>query len=256
MLELMESPWAPFPREAAGIAPALDAALAHFREVRRPYALVMQKGSVAGSALEAGATPPPRPVPAAIPAARPCATRREVLAAIRGAAPDDVLIATTGYTGRELYALGDTANQLYMVGSMGCAVSFALGVALARPRRRVIAIDGDGAVLMRMGSLATVGWERPANLVHVLLDNGLHESTGGQATVSPGVEFCALAAASGYPSVAAIAEPAALAAALAEQGPGPRFIHVPILPGVPEGLPRPTVTPPEVAARLAAFLAA
>jgi phosphonopyruvate decarboxylase len=92
--------------------------------------------------------------------------------------------------------------------------------------------------------------------VHVLLDNGLHESTGGQATVSPGVDFCALAAASGYPSVAAIAAPAALAAALAERGGGPRFIHVPILPGVPDRLPRPTVTPPEVAARLSAFLAA
>jgi phosphonopyruvate decarboxylase len=133
-----------------------------------------------------------------------------------------------------------------MVGSMGCAASFALGIALTQPRRRVIAIDGDGALLMRMGALATVGWERPANLVHVLLDNGLHESTGGQATVSPGVDFCALAAASGYPS----------AAALAERGGGPRFIHVPILPGVPDRLPRPTVTPSEVAARLSAFLAA
>lgn len=256
MLELMEIPWAPFPREAAGIAPALDAALAHFRGARRPYALVMQKGSVAGSALRAGAPPPPRALAAAIPAARACATRRDILAAIRGAAPDDVLIATTGYTGRELHALGDTPNQLYMVGSMGCAASLALGIALAQPRRRVIAIDGDGALLMRMGALATVGWERPANLVHVLLDNGLHESTGGQATVSPVVDFCALAAGSGYPSVAAVAEPMALAAALADRGPGPRFIHVPILPGVPDGLPRPTVTPPEVAARLAAFLAA
>jgi phosphonopyruvate decarboxylase len=256
MLELMEIPWAPFPREAAGIAPALDAALAHFRESRRPYALVMQKSSVAGSALKAGASPPPRAVPAAVPRARAVATRRDALAAIRGAAAGDVIIATTGYTGRELYALGDTPNQLYMVGSMGCAASLALGIALAQPRRRVIAIDGDGALLMRMGALATVGWERPANLVHVLLDNGLHESTGGQATVSPGVDSCALAAASGYPSVAAIAEPSALAAALAERGPGLRFIHVPILPGVPDGLPRPTVTPPEVAARLAAFLAA
>jgi phosphonopyruvate decarboxylase len=256
MLELMGIPWSLFPREAAGIAPALDAALAHFREARRPYALVMQKGSVAASALEAAASPPPRTVPTAIPAARACATRREILAAIRGAAREDVLIATTGYTGRELYALGDTPNQLYMVGSMGCAASFALGIALTQPRRRVIAIDGDGALLMRMGALATVGWERPANLVHVLLDNGLHESTGGQATVSPGVDFCALAAASGYPSVAAIAAPAALAAALAERGGGPRFIHVPILPGVPDRLPRPTVTPSEVAARLSAFLAA
>lgn len=255
MLELMEIPWAPFPREEGAIGPALDAAFAHMRDAKRPYALVMRKGSVAEAPL--GAPPPARPPAAAAPVAKPraSATRRDMLAAIRSAAAGDVLVATTGYTGRELYAQGDAPNQFYMVGSMGCAVSVALGIALAQPRRRVIAIDGDGAALMRLGALTTVGCERPANLVHLLLDNGMHESTGGQATAAPGVDFCAIAAGSGYRSVAAIAGPAALAAALGERGPGPRFIHVPIVPGVPEKLPRPTVTPPEVAARLAAWLA-
>lgn len=256
MLELMEIPWMPFPSQEAAIGPALDAALEHLRHARRPYALVMSKGSVAEAKLGPAPAPPPRAARAPVTAPAPQATRREALAAIRRAAPDDALIATTGYTGRELHALGDAPNQFYMVGSMGCAASLALGIALARPRRRVVAIDGDGALLMRMGALATVGWERPPNLVHVLLDNGQHESTGGQATVSAGVDFCAIAAGAGYPSAAAIADPAALAAALADRKPGPRFIHVPILPGVPEKLPRPTVTPPEVADRLAAFLAA
>ena len=256
MLEIMEIPWAPFPSEPGAIGPALDAALAHMRVAKRPYALVMRKGSVAEAKLGAA---PAAPTPGrAAPAARPraSATRRDMLAAIRSAAVADVLVATTGYTGRELYAQGDAPNQFYMVGSMGCAVSVALGIALARPRRRVIAIDGDGALLMRMGALTTVGCERPANLVHVVLDNGMHESTGGQATAASAVDFCAIAAGSGYPSVAAAGEPGALAAELARSVPGPRFIHVPIVPGVPEGLPRPTVTPPEVAARLAAFLAA
>jgi phosphonopyruvate decarboxylase len=256
MLELMEIPWAPFPSEEPAIGPALDGALASLLETRRPYGFVMRKGSVAPAELRAAPAPPPRAARAAVTAPAPQATRHEMLAAMRGAAGGDVLIATTGYTGRELYALGDTPNQLYLVGSMGCAVSLALGIALAQPRRRVIAIDGDGALLMRMGALATVGWERPANLMHVLLDNGQHESTGGQATVSPGVDFCALAAGAGYPSVAAVAQPAALAALLADRGPGPRFVHVPIRPGVPEQLPRPAITPPEVAARLAAYLAA
>ncbi|HEU0226005.1 MAG TPA: phosphonopyruvate decarboxylase [Steroidobacteraceae bacterium] len=256
MLELMEIPWAPFPSTGDAIGPALDAACAHLRDARRPYALVMKKGSVAESKLgPAPAMPAPcRAAPIAKP--RASATRREMLAAIRSAAAGDVLVATTGYTGRELYALGDSPNQFYMVGSMGCAVSVALGIALARPRRRVIAIDGDGAALMRMGALATVGCERPANLVHVVLDNGMHESTGGQATAASAVDFCAIAAGSGYPSVTAAGDPGALAAGLAREIPGPRFIHVPIVPGVPERLPRPTVTPPEVAARLAAFLAA
>ena len=179
-----------------------------------------------------------------------------MLAAIRAAAGGDVLIATTGYTGRELYALGDRPNQFYMVGSMGCAASLALGLALAQPQRRIVAIDGDGALLMRLGALSAIGAELPSNLVHVLLDNGLHESTGGQATASPTVDFCALTAASGYPSVSAVTDPAALGAALSERRPGLQFIHVPIVAGIPERLPRPTIGPAEVAARLRAYLGA
>ncbi len=257
MLELMDIPWALFPANEAAIEPALDRALAHFQSEGRPYALVMQKGGVADAKL---ATRPqaaaPTPVASAL-RAKPQHTRREMLAAIRDVgAAEDVLIATTGFTGRELYALGDRPNQLYMVGSMGCAVSLALGLALARPGQRIIAIDGDGAALMRLGALSTVGAKRPPNLVQVLLDNGVHESTGGQATASASVDFCALAAASGYPMTLAAATPASLAAALSDRRPGLRFIHVPIVPGIPDRLPRPTMTPAEVAARLRAHLGA
>jgi phosphonopyruvate decarboxylase len=256
MLELMDIPWAPFPSADAGIAPALDRALAHFRSESRPFALLMSKGSVA-DAKRAAAKAIPRRVPASAAAASAARhTRREMLAAIRAAADGDVLIATTGYTGRELYAQGDRPNQFYMVGSMGCAASLALGLALAQPQRRIVAIDGDGALLMRLGALSTIGAELPSNLVHVLLDNGLHESTGGQATASATVDFCALAAASGYPKAVAAADPAALGAALSDRGPGLRFVHAPIVPGIPERLPRPTVPPAQVAARLRAHLGA
>jgi len=256
MLELMDIPWAPFPATDAEVAPALDRALAHFRNENRPYALVMRKGSVADARLEAPAAAARRaslPAPPPPPARH---TRRDMLAALRAAAGNDVLVATTGYTGRELYALGDSPNQFYMVGSMGCAASLALGLALAQPGRRIVAIDGDGALLMRLGALSTIGAELPANLVHLLLDNGQHESTGGQATASPTVDFCALAVASGYPEAAAIAEPAALQAALSGRQAGLRFIHAPIVPGIPERLPRPAASPVEVAARLRAHLGA
>jgi len=256
MFELMDIPWAHFPVTDAGIAPALDRALAHFGSESRPFALLMHKGSVADAKL-APAPAALRPVPvSAAPRVAARHTRREMLAAIRAAAGPDVLVATTGYTGRELYAQGDSPNQFYMVGSMGCTASLALGLALAAPARRVIAIDGDGALLMRLGALSTIGAQRPANLVHVLLDNGLHESTGGQATASPTVDFCALAAASGYPSASAAADPAALAAALTARRPGLQFIHAPIMAGISERLPRPTVAPAEVAARLRAYLGA
>lgn len=257
MLELMDIPWTLFPDSEAAIAPTLDAAVASMQQTQRPHALVMRKGSVADSALGGELRAPvPRQSPPVV--RRPAVARRQdMLAAIRSAdSGRDVLVATTGFMGRELYALGDRANQLYMVGSMGCAVSLALGIALAQPQRRVIAIDGDGAALMRLGALSTVGYQRPANLVHLVIDNGQHESTGGQATVSPHVDFCAIAAACGYPAVAAVSEPAELAALLGAPSAGPLFIHVPVLPGVPAKLPRPVITPAEVAVRLRQHLQA
>jgi phosphonopyruvate decarboxylase len=257
MLELMDIPWAFFPDSEAAIAPTLDAAVASMQASQRPHALVMRKGSVADSVLGGRLREPAARQPAAV-SRRPASARRhDMLTAIRAAdSGQDVLVATTGYMGRELYALGDRANQLYMVGSMGCAVSLALGIALTQPRRRVIAIDGDGAALMRLGALSTVGYQRPDNLVHIVIDNGQHESTGGQATVSPHVDFCAIAAACGYPRVATASEPAELAALLGAPAAGPLFIHVPVLPGVPANLPRPVITPAEVAARLRRHLQA
>ncbi len=254
LLELMGIPWALFPEQEADIEPALNRALAHLNTARRPYALVMRKGSVAETRLTTTAlrSPPVRAV--SVPRPTPVVQRQAVLASIRAACGEDLLVATTGFTGRELFALGDTPNQLYMVGSMGCAVSLALGLAIARPTRRIIAIDGDGAALMRLGALTTVGAERPTNLVHVLIDNGQHESTGGQATVSAGVDFCALAAGAGYPEVHAAATAPAVQALLADRRPGLRFLHVPVLPGVAPGLPRPSMSPAAVAERFRAWL--
>lgn len=257
MLETMGIPWTLFPREASAVGPVLDQAVASLEGERRPFALIMQKGSVADCPLAPG-TPvarPPRAV--APPPASPVTTRLEILRAVQAAAgPDDVLVATTGYTGRELAALDDRPNQLYMVGSMGCAASLGLGLGLARPDRRIIVLDGDGAALMRLGVMATLGHELPPNLLHLVLDNGQHESTGGQATVSSTVDFGGVAAACGYPAVQATGEPAAVQALVADRSPGLRFIHVPTRPGVAPNLPRPTVKPPEVAARLRRHLEA
>ncbi|GMU53780.1 MAG: hypothetical protein AMXMBFR33_29260 [Candidatus Xenobia bacterium] len=179
----------------------------------------------------------------------PVASRRAMLAAVQSCtSASDRLIATTGYTGRELYALEDRANQFSMAGSMGCALSLGLGLALTRPELRVLVLDGDGALLMRLGSLATAGMLRPPNLVHVLLDNRCHDSTGGQPTASAGMDWCALASACGYPEVTRLSRPEELVGWLAG-GPGLRFAHVPILAGTPAGLPRPALPMPEQALR-------
>lgn len=259
MLELMQIPWEYFPQEDDEVQPALERAVAHMDTEGTPYALVMKKGSVAPAKLQSQAAERP-PAGWTGEQASAVASRNDMLRAVQGVTAADsgaVVIATTGYTGRELYACEDRANQLYMVGSMGCAVTLGLGIALAQSQRKVVVLDGDGAALMRLGAQSTVGFEAPPNLVHVLLDNAIHESTGGQSTVSRSVNFGAIAAASGYREVHSLAEPAAVAAAvdsaLAERT-GPVFIHAPTLPGVPEGLPRPSITPAEVAVRLRDFL--
>ncbi|MGO4331226.1 phosphonopyruvate decarboxylase [Cupriavidus sp. 2TAF22] len=263
MLDTMEIPWETFPTDPAEVGPALDRAVAHMDATGRPYALVMQKGSVAPYALKEQARPAPRPkaVPRTVPGgAGALPTRREALQRVIAHSPLDntVVLASTGFCGRELYALDDRANQLYMVGSMGCLTPFALGLALARPDLHVIAVDGDGAALMRMGVFATLGAYGPSNLTHVLLDNGAHDSTGGQATVSHNVSFAGVAAACGYASAVEGDNLALLDETLAQpaRAAGPRLVALSISAGTPDGLPRPTVTPVEVRTRLARQISA
>lgn len=261
LLETMEIPWEPFPRDAAAIEPALARATQHMDKTGRPYALVMHKGSVAPYPLEEK-SPAARGV-AAVPQSRwhdtaldSLPTRREALERVIAHTPVEstVVLASTGFCGRELYALDDRPNQLYMVGSMGCVMPLALGLALARPDLHVVALDGDGAALMRMGAFATLGAYGPANLTHLLFDNRSHDSTGGQATVSAQISFAGIAAACGYASATEGDDlslvDALLAPPLGNLCGGPRFARLTIRRGTPDGLPRPTISPADVKARL------
>ncbi|GJG98787.1 phosphonopyruvate decarboxylase [Cupriavidus pauculus] len=258
MLDTMEIPWELFPTEAEAVGPALDRAIAHMDATGRPYALIMQKGSVAPYPLQSQ-TPPQARVRATPSVSNTGAatlpSRQEALQRVIANTPVDstVVLASTGFCGRELYALDDRANQLYMVGSMGCLTPFALGLALARPDLKVVAIDGDGAALMRMGVFATLGAYGPANLTHVLLDNNAHDSTGGQSTVSHNVSFAGVAAACGYASAVEgdnLAMLDEVLAAAASATSGPNFVCVQTRPGSPDNLPRPSVTPVQVKTRL------
>jgi len=189
--------------------------------------------------------------------AGPGLSRRRALETVLAGTPARAsVIATTGYTSRQLFALGDRGQQLYVVGGMGCAASLALGVA-SRSRAPVLLLDGDGAALMRLEAWVSVGRHRPENFVHVLLDNGMHESTGGQPTLASSVDFVALARAVGYPSACAVRTGDQLAEALADalNSPGPHLLHVAISPGTPAQLPRPTESPAAVASRFAQYLA-
>lgn len=257
LLEVIGVRWELFPEEAAGVEPCLDRALAHMDGTGLAYALVMRKGAVAPGPAPAVPHAKPLPAIASTLSSRPAHTlKREYLAALqRAAGQRDVLVSTTGYTSRELYALGDLPNQLYVVGAMGCVSSVGLGLALARPDVRVTVIDGDGSALMRLGALAAIGYMRPRNLLHVVLDNGMHESTGGQFTVTTSVDLAAVASACGYCAAERVYEPGRLAEIFSAPREALGFVCAAVAPGVPDDLPRPTVTPPEVTRRLRAHLA-
>lgn len=258
LLETLEVPHRPFPLEADDVASALDEARAAMDETGLPFALLMAKGSVRDARLEQrpiAARPEGRYEDLRGDGARP--TRAAALERFLATVPDEAaVISTTGKCTRELFTLADRPQHFYEIGSMGCASGTALGVAL-NVSRPVVVLDGDGAALMKMGTLATTGAYHPTGLVHVVLDNGVHDSTGGQATVSETVDFARVALACGYAAgflcdgLDGFAH--ALAAALA--APGPSLVHLRILPGSMPELGRPTLPPPELARRFKAFLA-
>jgi len=117
--------------------------------------------------------------------------RIDAIRQIAAGLTDELVVATTGHIGRELFAVRDRPENFYMCGSMGMALPIALGVAL-NTDRRVICLNGDGAALMALSAMVVANALRQANLVHYILDNGTYASTGGQRTASGSVDFTAL----------------------------------------------------------------
>ncbi len=167
-----------------------------------------------------------------------------------------IQLATTGKTGRELYEIEDSPNNFYVVGSMGCVSSLGLGLALARKEKEVIVIDGDGSLIMRLGSLATTGYYRPSNMLHILLDNGTYDSTGGQTTVSLNMNFIQISHSCGYEKSVYTHDLEELETQILEWKKDRRltFLYMPIATGSCENLGRPTIRPVDVKKRLWRFI--
>jgi len=257
LLTTIRLPHADLVADAAGFAgqiATIDVALARDP---LPFALVVARDAIAGDAqtVPPDGRPPRGEVVERRTSARPT-TRHAVLRRFLDVVPEAAaVIATTGKCGRELFTLADRPQHLYQVGSMGGASAMALGVAL-NTLRPVVVLDGDGAALMKLGNLATIGRYRPRNLVHIVLDNGVHDSTGGQATASANVDFADIAVACGYAAAFRCNDPEGVAAALTEalRRPGPNLIHIAIGPGSLANLGRPTITPEAVARRFRSFV--
>ena len=161
----------------------------------------------------------------------------------------DVIVSTTGKASRELFELREARGEghgldFLTVGSMGHSSSIALGIALQKPEERIWVLDGDGAALMHLGAMAVMGAYHPRRLVHIVINNGAHETVGGQPTVMSSVDLPALARACGYAQAVSVATFDALDAALAaaQQAEELTFIEVKCAIGAREDLGRPTTT--------------
>ena len=135
--------------------------------------------------------------------------REEIIEHIVKYSKEDLIVSTTGKASRELFEIRerngqDHGHDFLTVGSMGHSSSIALGVALNKPHQRIWCVDGDGAVLMHMGAMAVVGANKPENLIHVVINNGAHETVGGMPTVAADIDLVAIAKACGYPNAISV----------------------------------------------------
>lgn len=177
-------------------------------------------------------------------------TREESLEVILNKLPmDSVIVSTTGKTSREIYEIREKNREFHdkdflTVGSMGHCSSVALGVAIARPDQNVICIDGDGALIMHMGILSTVGKLKPKNFYHILINNFVYESVGGQETGSRHININNLVKSCGYESVLTVFHKAGLEMCVKDfiNEPGPRFIELKTKPGSRTNLGRPKIS--------------
>ena len=257
LFNTMQIPSETFPSETKEIIPALQRAEKFMSKEHRPYAFIIKKGSIAPQKLDKkmikNIAKSETEIRSLFDEKLTRLDRNTVLRHIinHASVDDSILIATTGFTGRELFSINDRVNHIYMVGSMGCASSFGLGLALARPDLKIIVIDGDGAGLMRMGNFATIGTYASNNFIHILLDNEVHDSTGGQSTVSKNINFAMIAKACGY-SITLSGNKMELIDELfsLNKNEGPTFGHLKICSGTIENLPRPNVKPNEVLRRM------
>jgi len=188
-------------------------------------------------------------------------TREEIIKHIVAVTKDDPIVSTTGKASRELFEIREQNNQEHnldflTVGSMGHSSSIAFGIAINKPDKKVWCIDGDGAALMHMGAMAVIGSSHQKNLVHIVINNGAHETVGGMPTVASKIDLCKIAKGCGYDKVMCAENKEELEKALCEAKKLEElcFIEVKSAIGARSDLGRPTITPVENKERFMKFL--
>lgn len=245
LLDLLRIPYRILEDDQSRCEEAVAAAGGYLAKHQRPYALIVRRGLFESVPVSRTKPDPARPL------------RIDYLKLLAGKVHDkDIILGTTGYTGRELTQALSRPGTFYSAGSMGCIGSVGLALALEQPERRVYILDGDGALLMKLGTLATIGLYHPENLVHIVFDNGQYESTGGQPTAAGVVNFPALAANAGYARTTSVDTLSDFERFLAQAVSlsGPLMCHVRIQPGTLPDLKRPTQSPEQLRIEFQEFI--
>ncbi len=252
LLDTMGISYAVLSNDEAEAEQQIKAAAAHMAETGEAYALVVRKGTFDDYKLQTVTTDNTSKL-----------SRETAISLVAGKVESDaVIVSTTGMISRELFEYRTRCGMSHerdflTVGSMGHASQIALGVALSQPNRRVYCFDGDGASIMHMGNMAIVGNMHPANYVHVVFNNGAHDSVGGQPTVGLKINHPQIAKSVGYAHVLSVSDENALLDAMttvATLTDGPVFIEVQVCKGARKDLGRPTTTPQQNKEALMNFL--
>jgi phosphonopyruvate decarboxylase len=238
-LQVMDIPYEIISKDDSEVEKKIAVSVGTLKKENRPFAIVIKKGTF-DSYKSSPLTINDRLM-----------FREESLEIILNNLPSSsIIVSTTGKTSREIFEIREKRGQSHRqdflsVGSMGHCSSIALGIAVAKPDRKVVCIDGDGAFIMHMGNLSTVGKLNPKNFYHILVNNQVHESVGGQATSARFIDIPDLVKANGYNNVFYTDNEQELTLQINEliNRAGPNFLEVLVKPGSRNDLGRPTVNP-------------
>lgn len=237
LLDALDVPYAFLVSNENILNDQISNSLLEANRLQKPFALLVKDGLKPIN----GSEPTDQPVYAL--------GREEAIGFIaQASSPEDIIVATTGKISRELYEYRERNHQphndLLVVGGMGHASSIALGLAQEKPNRKVYCLDGDGAVLMHMGALAIIGEASPKNLIHIVLNNGSHDSVGGQPTAAFSIDLPNVAKACGYKQVHSVhSAPQLEDLILSADQAGPVLIEIRVAKGSRKELSRPSIAP-------------
>ncbi len=248
LLEAMGIPYSIMAADEKELESQIAACYSHIKDKKTSYAFVVRKDTFGPYTLQKNES-----VDAEM-------TREEAIEAVMLSSDSrEIFVSTTGMASRELYELREKhglghKQDFLTVGSMGHASQIALSIALAKKNRHVTCIDGDGAFIMQMGGLCTIGTRKPANFRHVVINNGAHDSVGGQPTVALDIDIPAIARAAGYEKTLVVRTKVELEGALKSKEEATTLIEIRTRKGSRKDLGRPKESPVENKSALMDFI--